>query len=155
MRQVSPKSPDLFDFIMDLGPLSCLRWKMGHLSHSMQYHTRRARNFYGVCRNVPLQLRKLLCKFGTEALQRISSTSQKTKESLDKIVGPLLAVPPFNLGYPGKSAQSGYYPGTELMSQDKIAQVSEAIIEHSIGLENTRVQKLIKDGNPAYHLLNI
>ena len=88
-----------------------------------------------------------------ETLQRLSSISKKTKESLDKIIGPLLAVPPFNLGYPGKSAQSGYYPGTELMSQKEIAHVSEAMIEHSIGPENTRVRKLIKDGKPTYHLL--
>lgn len=117
------------------GPLSCLQGKVGHISYPMQYHIRRTRKISGVCRNVPLQLRKLLCMFGeislattltvqsgrrrpkvhprnpdltAETLQRLSSISQKTKESLDKIIGPLLAVPPFSLGYPGKSAQSAY-----------------------------------------------
>lgn len=50
------------------GPLSCLQWKMGHLSHPMQYHIRRARKISGVCRNVPLQLGKLLCMFGEISL---------------------------------------------------------------------------------------
>lgn len=33
--------------------------------------------------------------------------------------------------------------------------MSQAMIEHSIGPENTRVQKLIKDGKTTYHLLQV
>jgi dipeptidyl-peptidase-3 len=64
-----------------------------------------------------------------------------------------LAVPPFNLGYPSKNAQSSYYPGTELISQEETAKVSEAMNKYSIGPENTRIRKLVEDGKPVYQLL--
>lgn len=72
---------------------------------------------------------------------------------LEKIIGSLLAVPPFNLGYPSKNAQSSYYPGAELISQEEIAKVSEAMNKYSIGAENTRIRKLVEDGSPVYQLL--
>lgn len=72
---------------------------------------------------------------------------------MDKIIDPLLAVPPFSLGYPSKNAQSGYYPSDEPITQDEIAKVSEVMNEKSIGPENTRVRKVIKDGKPVLQLL--
>ncbi|KAI1830109.1 hypothetical protein DTO013E5_7643 [Penicillium roqueforti] len=159
MRQVSPESPGIFDFIMDLyhacdGKWDTLATQCNVTSEELEEFLEYAAmflcnlgNFYGEGDQ------KFVPNLTAEALQRIASISQKTREDLDRIVGPLLAVPPFNLGYPSKSAQSGYYPGTELMSQKEIARVSEAMIEHFIGPENTRVQKLIEDGKPIYHLL--
>ncbi len=72
---------------------------------------------------------------------------------MDKIVNPLLAVPPFGLGYPSTNAQSGYYPGDELITRDEIAKVSEVMNKKSIGPENTRIRKVIKDGKPVFQLL--
>lgn len=88
-----------------------------------------------------------------EALHKIAAISPKAKDGLEKIIGPLLAVPPFSLGYPSKNAQSAYYPSTELISQQEIAKVSEAMEQHSIGPENTRIRKLFKDSKPVYQLL--
>lgn len=64
-----------------------------------------------------------------------------------------MAVPPFSLGYPSKNAQSGYYPSDEPITQDEIAKVSEVMNKKSIGPENTRVRKVIKDGKPVLQLL--
>lgn len=69
------------------------------------------------------------------------------------IVKPLLAVPPYALGYPGTNAQSDYYPGAVLISQDEIAKVSDIMEKHSIAPQNTRIRKLNEDGHPTYHLL--
>ena len=88
-----------------------------------------------------------------EALRKMADISPKTKAGLDMIIGPLLAVPPFSLGYPSETAQSGYYPSDELITQDEIAKVSEVMKLKSIGLENTRVRKVVKDGKPVLQLL--
>jgi dipeptidyl-peptidase-3 len=88
-----------------------------------------------------------------EALRKIAAISQKTKDGLEKIIGPLLAIPPFSLGYPSKNAQSAYYPGTEPISPEEIAKVSAFMEQNSLGPENTRLQKLFKEGKPVYHLL--
>lgn len=67
----------------------------------------------------------------------------------------MLAVPPFSLGYPGKNAQSGYYPteDEESITRDDIAKVSGIMNKKSIGPENTRVRKVLKDGKPVLQLL--
>lgn len=88
-----------------------------------------------------------------EAFRKIAGISPKTKAGLDKIIDPLLAVPPFSLGYPSKNAQSGYYPCDEPITQDEIAKVSEVMNKKSIGPENTRVRKVVKDGKPVLQLL--
>jgi dipeptidyl-peptidase-3 len=88
-----------------------------------------------------------------EALHKIAAISAKTKGGLHKIIGPLLSVPPFSLGYPSKTAQSAYYPGTEPVSQKELAKVSEVMEQDSIGPENTRVWKVLEDGKPVYQLL--
>lgn len=88
-----------------------------------------------------------------EALRKIADISPKTKAGLDKIIDSLLAIPPFSLGYPSKNAQSGYYPSDEPITQEEIAKVSDAMNEKSIGPENTRVRKVLKDGKPVLQLL--
>lgn len=69
------------------------------------------------------------------------------------IVKPLLAVPPYALGYPGINAQSNYYPGADHISQEEFSEVSDIMEKHSIGPRNTRILKLTEDGHPTYHLL--
>ncbi|KAE8364282.1 peptidase family M49-domain-containing protein [Aspergillus caelatus] len=63
-----------------------------------------------------------------------------------------MAVPPFSLGYPGKDARSAYYPSEEPISPDEIAKVSDAMKRYCIGPENTRVEKLVKDGSRMIQL---
>lgn len=85
-----------------------------------------------------------------EALRKIARIS---KIGLDRILGPMMAVPPFSLGYPGKDTQSAYYPSVEHMSREEIAKVSKVMIKCSIGPENTRVQKLVRVGKTVYRVL--
>ncbi|KAJ5710995.1 hypothetical protein N7488_005151 [Penicillium malachiteum] len=159
MRQVSPESPGIFDFIMDLSCVCDGKWETlltqcditpEELESFLEYAAMflcNLGNFYGEGDQ------KFVPNLTVEALKRISSISQKAMEILDKIIGPMLAVPPFNLGYPNDSAQSGYYPGAGLISPEEIANVSAKMNEHSIVPENTRIQKMIIDGKPVYHLL--
>jgi dipeptidyl-peptidase-3 len=88
-----------------------------------------------------------------ETLRKITAISLKTKVGLDKIIEPLLSVPPFSLGYPSKMAQSGYYPSSEHVTEQEITKVSEFMNKISIGPENTRLRKINKDGKPVLQLL--
>lgn len=65
----------------------------------------------------------------------------------------MFAVPPFGLGYPSENAQSAYYPGTELISQQEVAKVCKVMQQRSIGPENTCIRKLLEAGEPTSHLL--
>jgi len=89
----------------------------------------------------------------SEDLREIAAISPKTKDGLDKIIGPMLAVPPFGLGYPSENAQSAYYPGTEPISEQEVANVSKVMEQRSIGPVNTRIRKLLNAGKPIYQLL--
>ncbi|RLL98895.1 hypothetical protein CFD26_101402 [Aspergillus turcosus] len=159
MRQVSPESPDIFDFIMDLYHACGGKWDTlvaqcnitsEELASFLEYAATflcNLGNFYGEGDQ------KFVTDLSADALEKIANLSPKTKAGLENIIGPLLAVPPFNLGYPSEKAQSGYYPGTELISQEEIDKVSEVMSKYSIGPENTRIRKLVEDGKPVYQLL--
>ncbi|KAK0701875.1 peptidase family M49-domain-containing protein [Lasiosphaeria miniovina] len=136
------------------------------VSAEMRDSPRGTRCISGVHCHVSLQLGQLLRKFiagegdqkfipdlTAESLRKLAAISSETKSRLETILNPLLAVPPFALGYPGKNAQSNYYPGAGLISQEEIAKVSDMMEKHSIGPENTRIRKPAEDGNPIYHLL--
>lgn len=96
---------------------------------------------------------KFVPNLSVETLQKIAAIFPEAKDGLERIIEPLLAVPPFSLGYPSNNAQSAYYPGAEPISQQEIAKVSEIMEQRSIGLENTRIRKLVEDGKPIYQLL--
>jgi dipeptidyl-peptidase-3 len=51
-------------------------------------------------------------------------------------------VPPYGLGFPSDTAQSAYYPGDSVITQEEIAAVSRSLEDHSIHPENTRIRKI-------------
>lgn len=63
------------------------------------------------------------------------------KTIADKVKGEITAVPPYNLGFPSKDAQSAYYPGDFRLERDEIAKVSHIVEQYSVFPENTRVRK--------------
>ncbi|KAL6822020.1 peptidase family M49 domain-containing protein [Trichoderma sp. SZMC 28015] len=159
MRQVSPESTDIFDFIMDLYDACGGKWDTlvaeyniapEELTSFLEYAAMflcNLGNFYGEGDQ------KFVPDLSAEALGKIARISLKTKARLDKIIDPLLAVPPFSLGYPSKNAQSGYYPTEEPITRDDIAKVKDIMNKRSIGPENTRVRKVLKDGKPVLEVL--
>ncbi|KAK4060263.1 uncharacterized protein Triagg1_10813 [Trichoderma aggressivum f. europaeum] len=159
MRQVSPESPDIFDFIMDLYHACDGKWDTlvaqcnitpGELASFLEYAATflcNLGNFYGEGDQ------KFIPDVSAEALGKLAGVSPKTKAGLDKIIDRLLAVPPFSLGYPGKNAQSGYYPTEEPITKDDIAKVSDIMNKRLIGPENTRVRKVLKNGKPVLQVL--
>ncbi|KAF7871763.1 hypothetical protein EAF04_003870 [Stromatinia cepivora] len=152
MRQVSPESTSIFDLIIDLFHASGGKWETlilkckitsEELTSFLEYAAMfscNLGNFYGEGDQ------KFIPNLTVEALQKIANISPRTKAHLEKIVQPLLAIPPYNLGYPSKNAQSNY-------TLEEVALVSKATNKHIIGPENTRVRKVLKDGKTVYELL--
>ncbi|PON21540.1 dipeptidyl-peptidase 3 [Trichoderma gamsii] len=159
MRQVSPESPDIFDFIMNLYRACDGKWDTliaqcsitpEELTAFLEYAAMflcNLGNFYGEGDQ------KFVPDVPAEALRKLAGISPETKTGLDKIIDPLLAVPPFSLGYPGNNTQSGYYPTKEPITRDDIAKVSDVMNKKSIGPENTRIRKVLKDCKPVLQLL--
>jgi dipeptidyl-peptidase-3 len=75
------------------------------------------------------------------ALARLSKKSPKLKALYERISDPILAIPPYGLGFPSDTAQSSYYPGDRI-TQNEIAAISAVLEEHSIFPENTRIRKV-------------
>ncbi|KAM7195973.1 Peptidase family M49 domain containing protein [Rhypophila sp. PSN 637] len=161
MRQVSAESPRIFDFIINLHSACNGDWEsllssgisseeLGNFLEYAGMFLCNLGNYYGEGDQ------KFVPNLAEEALIKIAAVSPKTKDGLEKIIGPMLAIPPFGLGYPSKNAESACYPGAEdagPISQEEVAKVSEVMGNHSIGPENTRLRKLIQDGKPIFHLL--
>ncbi|KAI4133218.1 MAG: hypothetical protein LQ347_002250, partial [Umbilicaria vellea] len=159
MRQVSSESLNIFDFIMDLYHACDGKWDtliaqcnitseelVSFLEFAAMFLCNLG-NFYGEGDQ------EFVPDVTAEALRKIAEISPKTRAGLDNIIDPLLVLPPISFGYLSKNAQSSYYPSDEPITRDEIAKVSEVMNKKSIGLENTRVQKVVKDGKPILQLL--
>ncbi|KAL3460231.1 peptidase family M49-domain-containing protein [Aspergillus heterothallicus] len=167
MRQVSLESTEIFDLILELYHACDGKWETliarcditkEELDSFLEYAAVflcNLGNFYvsdSSLTTIDLLLKanspqgegdqKFVPDLSAEALRRIAGASPLTKTRLERIIDPLLSVPPFNLGYPGEKAQSAYYPGTKPISKDEIGRISDIMCKHSIGPENTRIRKV-------------
>ncbi|KAL9022907.1 MAG: hypothetical protein Q9180_008499 [Flavoplaca navasiana] len=159
MRQVSSESPNIFDFIIGLyhacdGKRDTLVAQCNIASEELASFLEYAAmflcnlgNFYGEGNQ------KFVPGVTAETPRKIANISPETKAGMDKIINPLLAVPPFSLGCPSKTAQSGCYPSDEPITRDEITKVSEVMNMKSIGPENNRIRKVVKNGKPVLQLL--
>ncbi|KAF2659056.1 peptidase M49, dipeptidyl-peptidase III [Lophiostoma macrostomum CBS 122681] len=159
MRQVSPESPGIYDFIIGLYRACDGDWKslIGRaditaedLASFLEYAgmiLSNLGNYYGEGD------RKFVPDLRKDVLRDIAAISEKTREGLEKIIAPMLAVPPFTLGHPSGFAQSGYYLGDESITPGDITRVSEVMNKGSIGPENTRARKVLRDGNTVLEVL--
>ncbi|KAF1738926.1 putative dipeptidyl peptidase 3 [Beauveria bassiana] len=159
MRQVSAESPDIFDFIMDLYHACDGQWSRlvtecsitdGELQAFLEYAGTflcNLGNYYGEGD------RKFVPGLTPDVLQKVATISAAATERLSTIMQPLLAVPPFGLGYSTDNAASAYYPGTERISHEEVAKVSKVMAAHAIEPENTRLQKFVVGEKPLYHVL--
>lgn len=86
-------------------------------------------------------------------MAKLVGVSPRLKALHEDIVIPMMAKPPFSLGFPSDLAQSAYYPGNQLMNKDEIALVSQVLEDRSIYPENTRIQKLQTLEQPIFEVL--
>ncbi|KAI1776192.1 dipeptidyl peptidase III [Hypoxylon cercidicola] len=155
LRQVSPESLAIFDFILELYKTCGGHWEqlseIGEIDEEevqawLEYAATflsNVGNYYGSGDQ------KFIPRIKPDTLQRLASRSPKLSSLYAEIQSSIMTIPPFTLGYPSTLAQSSYYPG-ELIGKDEIALVSQHLASHSIFPENTRLRKT---GERAFEVL--
>lgn len=88
-----------------------------------------------------------------EVVQALASKSDRLASLYRDIAGPMLAVPPYGLGYPSDIAQSSYYPSANL-DEAEISSISKLLELEGIYPENTRISKQ-NDLNYTVHLASV
>lgn len=96
---------------------------------------------------------KIIPWISKEDLGKISSVSKKAKTMFQSLAEVIFAQQPRILGFPSDIAQSSYYLGSESISREEIALVSQILEDNSINPENTRICKTVVDGKISYDIL--
>ncbi|KEY73545.1 hypothetical protein S7711_03704 [Stachybotrys chartarum IBT 7711] len=159
MRQSSPEAIGIFDFIVDLYKSCNGLWKTlitegGASAQELSSFLEYAGHFlYNMGNYWAEGDRKFIPDLSEDALIRLAQASPTATARLDAIIGPMLLGPPFALGYPSDSTQSAYYPSEERITKKEIARVSDFLQDKEIELENTRLRKVIADGQSVFEVL--
>ncbi|KAB5563119.1 peptidase family M49-domain-containing protein [Coniochaeta sp. 2T2.1] len=159
LRQVSPESIDIYDFVIELHNSCSGNWQelveSGHASRAevdalLNYcatFLSNVGNFYGQGDQ------KFIPSVSVECLQRLAKRSDTLGRLYDKIAGRIFAVPPLSLGYPTATAQSSYYPGETPITKSEVDAVSRVLEDREIYPENTRLAKAAGSSPDIYQLL--
>ncbi|KAI9846535.1 MAG: hypothetical protein M1837_003956 [Sclerophora amabilis] len=159
LRQVSPESAPIFDFILELYRVCDGDWSglarqtevsSVDLSHFLEFAAvflANIGNYYGHGDQ------KFNPKVTTEFLEKVSSVSLVASELHKQFAEVIVGQTPSSLGFPSDVAQSSYYPGTSRMSREEIAEVSRILENNSIHPENTRILKFMERGVVTYDVL--
>ncbi|KAI6351049.1 hypothetical protein MCOR25_010192 [Pyricularia grisea] len=146
LRQVSPESPSIFDFILELHNSCTGNWSSltgpdvseenlrGFLVYSATFLSN-VGNYFGSGDQ------KFVPAVDSLTLKNLASRSSKLSELYSQIKDSINARPPFSLGYPAVSTQSSYYPDSPSITEEEIKVVSRALEQNSVFLENTRLLK--------------
>ncbi|KAL8738204.1 MAG: hypothetical protein Q9181_000975 [Wetmoreana brouardii] len=163
LRQVSPESEAIFDFIISLhkscnGNWSKLQHDAGISDQARKEFLNYATQFLGNLGNYKgFGDSKFIPRCPPETIEALVSAVPSAKEALEKSKTPIAAFyatieepAKMHLGFPDKGHLSTYYPDSPDITQDEIEQVSAFMAEKKLLPENTRLRKT-KDG--SYQLL--
>ncbi|KAK1710798.1 peptidase family M49-domain-containing protein [Colletotrichum lupini] len=153
LRQTSPESLTIFDFILELhaawnGGWDQLADEIG-IKETHQFLTYAAAflsnlgNYYGSGDQ------KFIPAIPGTVFAKIATKSDRLQAFYSSFADAIYSSPPFSLGYPGETTQSTYYPGNHI-TKEEIAMVSQVLEQKSILPENTRLRKL--DGDAGFEL---
>ncbi|KAI0479184.1 dipeptidyl peptidase III [Xylariaceae sp. FL0804] len=146
LRQVSPESLPIFDFILELrrscdGDWNQLCQSDGVSPADLQAFLEYAATFLSNIGNYyGSGDQKFIPRTSQDAFRVLASRSPKLGDLYTDMKDSLMCIPPYSLGLPSSSAQSSYYLGQSI-SKDEISLISECLDAHAIYPENTRVRK--------------
>jgi len=83
----------------------------------------------------------------------MAGISPELTAAAEKIINPMLAVPPYTLGYPSEVAQSSYYLGDSPATKEEVAAVAKVMEKHGVWPENTRLRSTTEDGLRVFEIL--
>ncbi|CAI6259664.1 unnamed protein product [Periconia digitata] len=159
LRQISPESIDIFDFILELYRSFSGDWDMlvaeGYIGQEccdafLDYAATflsNIGNYYGSGDQ------KFLPSVSSAALAKLSRKSLKLEALYERFSNAITTVPPYALGFPSDTMQSEYYPGDSTIAHNEVAAISRLLEEYSIFPENTRIQKLLSPQANTFQVL--
>ncbi|KAL9588161.1 MAG: hypothetical protein Q9203_003018 [Teloschistes exilis] len=159
LRQVSPESEGIFDFIVTLhkscnGNWSKLQQESGLGDEALQSFLNYATQFLGNLGNYKgFGDSKYIPRCPPDTIDALASAVPMAKEALRKSKVDAAAFyatteqpAKMHLGFPDKGHLSTYYPDSPDITQDEIEQISTFMAEKKLLPENTRLKKTA-DGN--------
>ena len=156
LRQVSPESEAIYDFIIALYQVHSGDWRQLQaetkvsdqtLQHFLQY----AAQFLGNAGNYKgFGDSKIIPRFSLDDLVNLASASARARRILEatSIKAAIFADQKkpalMHLGFPNLGHLSAYYPESPDISQEDIEAIGEFLAEKGLLPENTRLRKTVK-----------
>ncbi|KAL8693137.1 MAG: hypothetical protein Q9218_001989 [Villophora microphyllina] len=159
LRQVSLESPSIFDLIIGLFMASQGDWlslasETNVSAENLELWLEYAAIFLGNIGNYYGRGdQKFIPRIDPNDLEKLSGVSSSTAQIYDRVRGPLFSLRPSSLGFPSEIAQSSYYPGHDRITPEKIECVSTVLEAKGIYPENTRIRKILANGETVYRVL--
>ncbi|KAI1274271.1 peptidase family M49-domain-containing protein [Xylaria sp. FL0933] len=155
LRQVSPESSAIYDFILELFGSCSGKWDAligpgisredirGFLTYAAMFLSNIGNYFISHDNNGIAENKA--CKFvpavDANVLRKLAARSTRLSVLYEEIASAIYAIRPFSLGYPSEPTQSSYYPRSDNITDEEISIVSRALEHNSIFPENTRIRK--------------
>lgn len=145
LEQVSPESPEIFDFILELHRTCAGNWDSlvgpdissqdlrGFLTYAATFLSNIG-NYFGSGDQ------KFVPGVDDEVLRSLAAKSPRLSELFQRIAPSINSIPPYSLGYPSETSQSRYYLGSAITEKD-IDLVSKVLERNAVFPENTRIRK--------------
>ena len=159
LRQVSPESEAIFDFIIALhsaskGDWNALAKKADVTEEELKHFLDYSAQFLGNCGNYKgFGDAKFIPRCSEETIKKLAHTDEKATKLYDIIDGRMFATKDqaaMHLGYPDEGHMSTYYPDSQPITKPEIGAVSKWMEKMAILPENTRLRK---DERGIYELL--
>lgn len=152
LRQVSPESEDIFDFIIELykgsnGDWSALQKKAAINDEELKYFLEYAAMFLGNCGNYKgFGDAKFVPRCDEKAFTALAGTSPKANEHYKATDGAIFSsnnTGIMHLGYLDDGHMTTYYPDSQGITKADISAVSAWMEEKKLLVENTRLRKTL------------
>jgi dipeptidyl-peptidase-3 len=150
LRQTSPESESIYDFIIELYKASNGDWKSlqsqaGISDDDLKYFLEYAAMFLGNCGNYKsFGDSKFVPRGNEKAFNALAAVSPKAKEFYEATKGAIFSSSNsgmMHLGYPDEGHLSTYYPDSKGITKADIGAVSDFLEKKGLLVENTRLRK--------------
>ncbi|XDG04467.1 hypothetical protein ABKA04_004082 [Annulohypoxylon sp. FPYF3050] len=154
LRQTSPESEGIFDFILELHKACGGKWdefrNYGISQECLESWVEFCGMFLSSLGNYSDSGdRKVIPKIPRDVLFKMASLSPEALSKLEDILEPMMAVKPAGLGYPDANNQSSYYLGNVRITKEEVKSITKIMEEKKIAPNNTRLQKQVS-GSDGY-----
>ncbi|KAI0893450.1 dipeptidyl peptidase III [Annulohypoxylon nitens] len=152
LRQTSPESEGIFNFILELHKACGGKWNQFCNSGISQEYLDAWLEFCGMFLSSLGNYsddgdRKVIPKIPEEALCKMASVSDEALSILKDILEPMMASKPASLGFPDANNQSSYYLGNERITREEVKSLTRVMEEIKISPLNTRLEKQVSRSN--------